>query len=557
LSATATAPPETGRRRLTARGTLINSGFQIGIGGINLLKSVIAAGFLTAADYGIWGIVLLAVTFVGVMKTAAIGDKYIQQDEDNQELAFQKAFTLELLFAGLFFLVMCAFAPLLALAYGQPKLIAPALVLSLVLPTLAMQSPTWVFYRRMDFVRQRLILSVDPLLGLVVTIGLAAAGFGYWSLVIGLVAGSALAGVLALLLSPIRLRLVYDHGTAREYLHYSWPLVLAAGGGIMIGQVSLLLGNWAVGLAGAGAIGLASTFAFYTDSIDRIITQTLYPAVCRVRDRRDLLIETFTKSNRLTLIWGMPFGIGLALFAGDLVHFGIGNQWTSAIVLLEVFGVCAAVNHIGFNWDAYYRAVGRTRPIAVVAVTGLVVLIATAAPLLFTIGLDGYAIGIGAMTAVTFVLRWRYLVKLFPGFGVLRYMIRAIVPTVPATAVVVVMRQVETGPRTASMALVELGVYLLVTAAITVVAERELLREALGYLGRVRPAPASELAAVVDDVADLEPLPSSHPELAESLDVVEAGGPHQPPPGSNAREPEHNGGIDVRPIAGDREGNQP
>jgi PST family polysaccharide transporter len=488
---------------------LVNSGFQVGLGGINVLKSVIAAGFLTAADYGVWGILLVTVLFVGAMKTVAIGDKYIQQDEPDQVVAFQKAFTLELLFSGMFFLLACALAPLLALVYGQSKLIAPALVLALTVPTIAFQSPVWILYRRMDFLRQRLILAVDPLVAFVVTIALAVGGAGYWSFVIGALAGTAAAGIVAMLFAPIPPRLVYDRGTMREYLHYSWPLVLAAGSGVTIGQVSLLLGDLALGLAGAGAIALAATFAFYTDSVDRIITQTVYPAICRVRDRTELLLETFTKSNRLTLMWGMPFGVGLALFAPDLVHFGIGDQWESAIVLIQVWGLVAATNHIGFNWDAFYRAAGRTRPIAIVTVTSLIVLLATAGPLIFVIGLDGYAIGLSAMALVAFVMRWRYLVRLFPGFGVLRYIVRAIVPTVLAAGAVLLARLLEPGPRTLTTALLELGLYLLVTAWVTVIVERELLREVRSYLRKddaTEPLASSALVAVVDDVPDAESL---------------------------------------------------
>jgi O-antigen/teichoic acid export membrane protein len=511
MSGAVAAPPETGRRRRTARGTLVNSGFQIGLGSLTLLKTLIAAGFLTAADFGIWGIIMLTVSFAGVMKTAAIGDKYIQQSEEDQELAFQKAFTLELLFAGLFWAGMCLLAPLLALAYGEWELVIPTLVLGLVLPTSALQSPTWIFYRRMDFVRQRTILAIDPVVGFVVTIALAVAGFGYWSLVIGFVAGSALAAIVAMALSPIKPRLTYHRGTMWEYLHFSWPLVLAAGGGIMLGQVSLLLGDIALGLAAVGAIGIASTFSIYTDSIDRIITQTLYPAICRVRDRGDLMVEAFTKSNRLTLLWGMPFGVALTLFAADLVHFGIGDQWTHAIILFQVFGVAAAVNHIGFNWDAFYRAIGRTRPIAVVAVAGFGTLLAVGGPLLFVFGLDGYAIGVAAMTLVSLILRWRYVTKLFPGFEVARYMLRAIAPTVPAAAAVLLMRQFEPADRTLAVALVEIGVYTLITVGFSLVLERALLREAWGYLRRRRPGGAapelgSALPAVVDDVPDGEPL---------------------------------------------------
>ena len=32
------------------------------------------------------------------------------------------------------------------------------------------------------------------------------------------------------------------------------------------------------------------------------------------------------KSNRLAMMWGIPFGVGLALFAADLVHHVIGRE---------------------------------------------------------------------------------------------------------------------------------------------------------------------------------------------------------------------------------------
>ena len=41
----------------------------------------------------------------------------------------------------------------------------------------------------------------------------------------------------------------------------------------------------------------------------------MYPAICAVQDRLELLRESFVKSNRLALMWAMPFGVGIALFA--------------------------------------------------------------------------------------------------------------------------------------------------------------------------------------------------------------------------------------------------
>ena len=46
------------------------------------------------------------------------------------------------------------------------------------MPASAFQAPLWTFYRRMDYLRQRKLQVFDPVVGFVVTLGLAVAGFG-------------------------------------------------------------------------------------------------------------------------------------------------------------------------------------------------------------------------------------------------------------------------------------------------------------------------------------------------------------------------------------------
>jgi O-antigen/teichoic acid export membrane protein len=221
------------------------------------------------------------------------------------------------------------------------------------------------------------------------------------------------------------------------------------------------------------------------------VTGTLYPAICAVRERVDLLFESFVKSNRLALMWGMPFGLGLALFAGDLIEFGIGERWLPALFLIQVFGLIAAADQIGFNWDAYFRARGETRPIAVAHVASAAVFLATAIPLTAHRGLDGFALGMAATAATLLVARAYYLTRLFEGFDMLRHMLRAVAPSVPAVALILALRLVESGERTLGMALGELLVYGGLTVAATWFFERSLLREVLGYLRRVGGRPAT------------------------------------------------------------------
>jgi PST family polysaccharide transporter len=331
---------------------------------------------------------------------------------------------------------------------------------------------------------------VDPVVALAVTVVLAVAGAGYWALVLGAVSGSLAGGAAAVASCPYRLRLRIDRQTVREYASFSWPLFGLGISTLVVVQGMMLVSGNVVGLAGLGAIGLAASITNFADTVDGVISQALYPAVCAVAHRRDKLHEAFVKSNRLALVWAMPFGVGLALFASDLVRFGFGERWQSAAGLLAAMGLVAAVSQIGYNLSVFLRAVNDTRPIMRLALLGVVSFGLVAAPLIIAFGLTGYALGWAAMVLIQVAGRGYYLARLFAGFHMARHLVRAIAPSVPAAALVLLLRLVEPMQRTQGVALAELAVYALATVVGTALFERSLMREVAGYLRRrARPVP--------------------------------------------------------------------
>jgi O-antigen/teichoic acid export membrane protein len=479
-------------REHAARGTLVNAVFLISLTFLGFLKGFILAGFLSRDDYGIWGILVVGLGTLVWLKQVGIGDKYIQQDEEDQVVAFQKAFTLEAIFTLSFCVFLAACLPIVALAYGQWKIIGPGVALILVLPAGILQAPLWVYYRDMDFVKQRLLQAAEPVVGFILAIVLALMGAGYWALVLSVVAGAWVTAAIAVVASPYPMRFHYERGTARSYISFSWPLMASSLASLATAQASILMSNARLGLAAAGTITLAATVTQFTDRVDQIVTGTLYPAICAAKDRKDVLFESFVKSNRLALMWAVPFGVGVSLFAADLVHFAIGNRWEPAIPVLQVFGATAAFGHFGFNWDAYFRARGETRPIAYTGWIAAAAFFVVGVPLLYAYGLVGFAFGLSAQVLVHVICRAYFLSRLFDGFAMLRHMLRSVAPTVPAAAIVLIARALERQDRTEAIAVIELFVYVVVTALGTAIFERPLVREALGYVrgGRAAPAPS-------------------------------------------------------------------
>jgi O-antigen/teichoic acid export membrane protein len=456
---------------------------------MGLIRQLAIAALLTTSEFGLWGVILISVMALAFLLESGVGDKFVQQAQQNQELAFQEAFTINLIWRSAFFFVVLASLPFFEWIYGRSDLLLPGAVLALAVIGGALQAPTWIYFRQMRFLQERLLQAVEPVVALVVTIALAVAGAGIWSLVVGSVAGHWAAGLVALKLCPYPIRLRFNASRMREYFTFSWPLVLTAAAGTVTVQVAVLVGEAELGLAGVGAIGLAATIGRFSDRVDMILTQTIYPAICAVRDRTDLLFESFTKSNRLALMWAVPFGLALALFAADLVEFVLGRKWEFAVGLLQVFGILGAARQIGFNWAAYYRARGDTRPIAVDAVLKSIAFLAVGVPLMISEGLTGYAIGMVAALAVGLLVRAYYLARMFAGFPLWRHAARAVAPSIPPVAFILAVRLIEPADRTPALVLAELTAYAFLTTLATWLAERDLLREVRGYL-RGRPKAA-------------------------------------------------------------------
>lgn len=479
-----------GLRGHAAHGAAVYAAFAAALAGLGLLRSFVVAAFLTAGDFGLWGIIVVAFATLSWLRQVGVADRFVQQEEADQRLAFQRAFTMEALSGLAFWALLLVAIPLLAVAYGRPEVVAPALVLTLVVPAGVLQSPIWVHYREMRWVRQRLLLAADPVVAFVVTVALAVGGAGVWAFVLGTVAGAWAAAVAAILASPHPLRLRWDREAARGYLRFSWPLLVSGLAGVVTAQATVLTAEATLGLAAVGAIALATTFSDFSHRVDTIVTQALYPAVCAVADRTELLREAFAKSNRLTLMVALPFGVGVALFAQPLVDFVIGDRWQPAVPLLQALGVGAAINHVGFNWTAFVRARGDTRPLVRWALVSALAFFVVPLPLLVTTGLDGYAAGTVVVTVVSLVLRGLALRRVLEGrTGMRRLAVRGAAPVLPAAAVVLALGGAD-GPTSAPVAAALVALYVALVLLATVALERALLREAVGLLrGRGGRAP--------------------------------------------------------------------
>ena len=276
------------------------------------------------------------------------------------------------------------------------------------------------------------------------------------------------------MIAPYRIGIDLDRTAVRRYLRFVWPIFAATGALVLIQQGQLIAFQVYDGIVAVGFITFAYTLTRFADRADQIVTQTIYPAICAVRERTRTLEELFEKSNRLTLIWVFPFAALFVLFAEDLVDIVLGSKWEPSIVLLQGLGVAAALQQLGFNWYSFYRARGNPGPQAVEAAFVVGGFLLLAVPALFAWGFEGFVAGRIAGGLIVVVVRRVYVRRLLPGARFMYTAFRALVPVLfGAIAALALRSALWGGERTTAQAVGELALFLAATALATWVARAQ------------------------------------------------------------------------------------
>jgi PST family polysaccharide transporter/lipopolysaccharide exporter len=479
---------ELGRR--TVRGVAINATFLLVVEAVALSQGLIVARLLGPKEVGLYGIVSITATTLIALKRVGIDEAFVQQDEQDQEQEFQRAFTLELALACVFTLLIAIAAPVIAAAYDEPRLLWLTLAVAYLPIAFALQAPLWIFFRRMDFIRQRSLQAVVPLTTFAVTVPLVIAGVGVWSLVIGAAAGNVASAVLAIRVSPYRLGVRWDRAAFKRYLAFSWPVFVVTACGLLMAQGQIFVFDLEGGLTATGFVALAVALTRYADRADAVVSPAIYPAVCAVRGQAATLERLFTTAARASAIWSLAFGALFVLFAPDLVAFVLGDEWEGAVPLLQGLAASGALYYLGFSWIAFARGLGRPRPPALESVAALTVFGAVAVPLLFASGTSAYVLAMVGSSLVVLAIRSYFVKRLLPGVALGGLAARALWPVAAAGGAVLAVRlALWGGDRPALQAAAELVLFLLVYAAATFASERALI----GELRRTARRPAANM----------------------------------------------------------------
>ncbi len=344
----------------TVRGLMWTFTEQLGQMVLKIVVFAVLGRLLGPQDFGLMSAAMVIIGFVDVFGRLGMAPALIQRLELS-DLHIQSSFIFSVLFGLSAGAVVFLSAPLLADGFSMPALKPVMQGMALLFPIKGLSiTAEALIQRQMRFSEMTRVTIGTYLFGYAgVSIGLAAFGWGVWSLVWGQLAQTILMTMAYLWLAR--------HSIATKLHGPSLRDLLGFGAGISLAQVgnyiAINVDNFVVGrFLGAGALGFYSrSYAFMmmaTIMFGTVVDRALFPAMASIQDEADKLRGAYRQALGFVFATTLPLSGFMLIMAPQLIPFMLGPKWTAAIVPFQIL-IATLVCRTGYKMcDIVLRAKG-------------------------------------------------------------------------------------------------------------------------------------------------------------------------------------------------------
>jgi O-antigen/teichoic acid export membrane protein len=327
-----------------------------------VLTGILLARILAPEDYGVFAVALVALNALLSMNELGVSLAIVRWPGDLDRIA-PTVTTLALGSSVLLYGACWVTAPWLSETMGAPEATPILRLLGLGAIIDGATAVPAALLARTFRQKQRLIADFISFgISTALTIGLAAAGFGAWSLAWGRLAGNGIAAVAFVLLAPRRWKPGWDAGQAKALLAFGLPL---AGSSLlvfgMLNVDSIIIGS-VLGPVALGFYSMAFNLSSWPVNVFSVVVRRVALAgFSRLADDPVRLRDGFVNSMALLMAVTLPVCVLLGVLAEPLVRFVYGDKWAPAAVALQWLAVLGAVRVAAELAYDLLVAVGRSR----------------------------------------------------------------------------------------------------------------------------------------------------------------------------------------------------
>lgn len=336
--------------------------------------TIFVARLLTPADYGLVGMAALYMGLISVLSEAGIGTAaVIDRSLTRRQLAELNTVSLLAGMVGLASAILVS--GYLGSFFNAPKLPPVLSVMGIGFVITALRAiPQASLRRDLRFKAVAFLLGLGNITQALATLALAYAGYGYWALVFGSLAGS-LVGTTAMVLKSPSGFAVPSWRSTRETLMLSRNILVSRLSWYVYSNADFLVVGKFLGQAPLGVYTIGWSIANMPIEKISATVNSVAPSVFAAA-QQDL--AEMRRYLRLTTegvaVVVFPAVVGLGLIADDFVRLVLGNTWAGAVAPLRMLCFYAAFRSVAPLLPPVLNTTGESRYAMRIAMLAAVVL---------------------------------------------------------------------------------------------------------------------------------------------------------------------------------------
>ena len=301
------------------------------------LNTLILIRLLTPDDYGLMAMTMAFIGIFALMGDFGIG-KAIIQAETLTGSQMRQAFTVNIISCLFFFLLFFMVAPFIADFFSEPRV-------TILIQAVACQHLIMIFHtmpyamasRKMMFKEREKVQFYTTLSTSIVTLAMAATGFGVWSLILGHLFMRLAAAIGYNIIAPC----------------WVWPALNFTGFAKMAGFSGIattndvlrylynVFANISIGRllskADLGIFSVARNLAnLPSDKIGELLNHLGLASFAKLQNERDVAGLYLLKSLRLAALALFPVYLGMCAVAPELIILVLSEKWQAAIIPFQI-----------------------------------------------------------------------------------------------------------------------------------------------------------------------------------------------------------------------------
>jgi len=380
---------------------------------IAFARTAIIARILLPAQFGIFGIAGLILALLETLTETGI-NIFLVQEEKDVDSYINTAWVVAIIRGVLISISILILTPLIVKFFHVPEA-RNVLFLTSVVPLLrGFINPSIAkFQKELRFKKEFWFKFLVYFVESVVAIILAIITKNAISFIWGMIAGASLEILLSFLIIRPVPKFSFEAIKVKKIVHRGkWVTAFGIFDYLFQNTDDLVVGK-VLGKSSLGVYQVAYKISSLPiTEVAQVFSRVTFPVYKKISKDKERLKRAFMKTTLGICMLVIPFGIGIFVFAKQIVFILLGSNWTEAVPVLKVLSLYGVVRGIFYPMMAVFLALQKQRYVTVVTLMGILGLGVSIIPLVNKFGIVGAGIStvVGTLSTVPVIIFYLFKV---------------------------------------------------------------------------------------------------------------------------------------------------